>query len=250
MRSAGSLGVCPRRPGPPCDSCRPSVRIRLVPSGRGCSRRAFSARSSVISRPACRTPPHPLSLRRRHPADTERRPLLRGIRALRRPSLSAPEQPRSRRESYWWEFMRDTYATTQAVAVRRQADTMRGVASLAKLIEEISGDSSRVARNWWLSLGSDGPDDGIGAQFLRDNWDRHFAGTVCAHLDPALGRRIVMSSSPSARRSVSTWTSTWRTPRPLRRRSPWHQHELDAPKGVRKRLHNSLRLLSAEQPTP
>jgi hypothetical protein len=26
-------------------------------------------------------------------------------------------------DSYWWEFMRDTHATTQAVAVRRQADT-------------------------------------------------------------------------------------------------------------------------------
>ena len=24
-------------------------------------------------------------------------------------------------DSHWWEFMRDTYATTQAVAVRRQA---------------------------------------------------------------------------------------------------------------------------------
>jgi hypothetical protein len=29
-------------------------------------------------------------------------------------------------DSYWWEFMRDTYATTQASAVRRQADLRGG----------------------------------------------------------------------------------------------------------------------------
>lgn len=45
-------------------------------------------------------------------------------------------------ESYWWEFMRDTYATTQAVAVRRQADTHKDVASLGKLIEEVTEDPS------------------------------------------------------------------------------------------------------------
>jgi hypothetical protein len=48
---AGSLAVCPWRPEPPYVSCRPSVRIRPVPWGRGSSRRAFSTRSSVISRP-------------------------------------------------------------------------------------------------------------------------------------------------------------------------------------------------------
>ena len=38
--------------------------------------------------------------------------------------------------SYWWEFMVDTYITTQAMAVRRQADQKRGVASLARIILE------------------------------------------------------------------------------------------------------------------
>jgi Alpha/beta hydrolase family len=58
-RSAGSLAVCPRRPEPPCVSCRPSVRIRPVPSDRAFSCRAFSARSSVISRPIWWTPTTP-----------------------------------------------------------------------------------------------------------------------------------------------------------------------------------------------
>jgi hypothetical protein len=53
-------------------------------------------------------------------------------------------------ESYWWEFMRDTYGTTQAIAVRRQADTGRGVASLGKLIEEISDDAGRLTREFTL----------------------------------------------------------------------------------------------------
>ncbi len=34
-------------------------------------------------------------------------------------------------ESYWWQLMFDTYSTTQAVAVRRQADTHSDVASSA-----------------------------------------------------------------------------------------------------------------------
>ncbi len=54
--------------------------------------------------------------------------------------------------SYWWEFMRDTYATTQAVAVRRQADTHRDVASLAKLIQEIRDEPTKITREFWLSM--------------------------------------------------------------------------------------------------
>ena len=55
-------------------------------------------------------------------------------------------------DSYWWEFMRDTYGTTQAVAVRRQADTHRDAASLGKLIEEIRDDAARITREFWLGL--------------------------------------------------------------------------------------------------
>jgi hypothetical protein len=55
-------------------------------------------------------------------------------------------------DSYWWEFIRDTYATTHAVAVRRQADTHRDAASLGKLIEGIRDDGSRISREFWIGL--------------------------------------------------------------------------------------------------
>jgi hypothetical protein len=38
-------------------------------------------------------------------------------------------------ESYWWEFMTDTYATTQTTAVRRQLDSRADVASLWRLLD-------------------------------------------------------------------------------------------------------------------
>jgi hypothetical protein len=55
-------------------------------------------------------------------------------------------------DSYWWAFMRDTYVTSQAVAVRRQADRHRDVASLGRLMEEVRGDSGRITRGYWIGL--------------------------------------------------------------------------------------------------
>ena len=54
--------------------------------------------------------------------------------------------------SYWWEFMADTYGITQAVAVRRQLDTHRDVASLGKLVAEIADEPQIITRAFWLSL--------------------------------------------------------------------------------------------------
>jgi hypothetical protein len=48
--------------------------------------------------------------------------------------------------------MLDTYMTTQAVAIRRQAATRRDVASLRRLLHELSRDSDRVTRDFWLGL--------------------------------------------------------------------------------------------------
>jgi hypothetical protein len=39
-------------------------------------------------------------------------------------------------ESYWWGSLYDTYAASQAMALRRQTDTHRDVASLGKLIHD------------------------------------------------------------------------------------------------------------------
>jgi hypothetical protein len=88
-------------------------------------------------------------------------------------------------DSYWWEFMQDTYGTTQAVAVRRQADTHPDVASLGKLIEEIRGDASRITREFWLGLWDVG-DDQIKRHVAERAWEEHYAGNVGAHLDAAI----------------------------------------------------------------
>lgn len=55
-------------------------------------------------------------------------------------------------ESYWWQFMRDMYGTTQAVAVRRQADTDWRAGSLGKLIEEIGQNAELVRRASYVEL--------------------------------------------------------------------------------------------------
>lgn len=47
-------------------------------------------------------------------------------------------------DSYWWEFMFETYASTQASAVRRQADSRRDVNSLMRLIMDVRGAKQPV----------------------------------------------------------------------------------------------------------
>ena len=88
-------------------------------------------------------------------------------------------------DSYWWEFMRDTYATTQAVAVRRQADTNRDAASLGKLIEEIRDDPSRITREFWIGLW-DEPPFGFEHVIAQKGWAEQYGREVRDHLDPAI----------------------------------------------------------------
>jgi hypothetical protein len=87
-------------------------------------------------------------------------------------------------DSYWWEFMRDTYGITQAVAVRRQADTHRDVTSLGKLVSEIADDPKRITREFWLDLWN--PDEGPDELFARNAWAKQWGGEVGDHLDPAI----------------------------------------------------------------
>ena len=84
-------------------------------------------------------------------------------------------------DSFWWEFMRDTYAITQAVAVRRQADMHRDVESLGKLIAEIRDDAQTITRERWINLR-----DADEAHVAERAWATHYAGAVETHLDPAI----------------------------------------------------------------
>jgi hypothetical protein len=88
-------------------------------------------------------------------------------------------------DSYWWEFMRDTYAVSQAVAVRRQADTHRDAASLGKLVAEIRDDSRRITREFWLGLWSN-PSDAFMQMEAERGWSTQYAGSVGEHLDPSI----------------------------------------------------------------
>ena len=86
--------------------------------------------------------------------------------------------------SYWWAFMSDTYGITQAVAVRRQLDTHRDVASLGKLVSEIAEEPEIVTRSFWLRLRD--TDHPIDVQLADESWRHTFGGEVRDHLDPAI----------------------------------------------------------------
>ena len=57
-------------------------------------------------------------------------------------------------DSYWWQFMFDTYSHTQVMAVRRQADTRRGSVSLGKLLGEVAGRPQQLTRTRGLAYAS------------------------------------------------------------------------------------------------
>lgn len=89
-------------------------------------------------------------------------------------------------ESYLWEFLFDTYATTQASAVRRQADIGERAASLGRLIFEMGNSSHLLTREWWISLWREGHDDTYWQRIAEDAWAKEFGGKVGVHLDPAI----------------------------------------------------------------
>ena len=47
-------------------------------------------------------------------------------------------------DSYFWDFLRDIYAASQAVAVRRQADVDPRTITLGRLLCEVAGDAGRL----------------------------------------------------------------------------------------------------------
>jgi len=83
--------------------------------------------------------------------------------------------------SYWWTFLQETYAASQAVAIRRQADVRKDVVSLGRLIHTVKANAAHLTRDRWMAL--------WGADDLRHAsafWDAEFAGNISTHLDPAI----------------------------------------------------------------
>lgn len=89
-------------------------------------------------------------------------------------------------ESAWWEHYFNVYAETQAMAVRRQADLHRDVASLAKLVAEVSKDVKHLTPEWWIGLWDIDAGDSVEEAFARRQWEDEFGGEVGVHLDPAI----------------------------------------------------------------
>lgn len=59
-----------------------------------------------------------------------------------------PDMPR---HSVLWEYLFDTYTTSQAAAIRRLAETQDKSASLAQLLRQIGAGNEVVTREWWIS---------------------------------------------------------------------------------------------------
>jgi hypothetical protein len=54
--------------------------------------------------------------------------------------------------SAFWDFHHDNYVTTQAIAIRRQADVGRRTKSLARLITEMQSDADKLTREYFVGL--------------------------------------------------------------------------------------------------
>jgi hypothetical protein len=88
-------------------------------------------------------------------------------------------------DSYWWEFMYETYATTQAAAIRRQVDVRRDTASLLRLLNGAQRGAREITRTYWIDTLWKA-DDRIDRDMARRQWDEQYGGNVGDHLDPAI----------------------------------------------------------------
>jgi hypothetical protein len=88
-------------------------------------------------------------------------------------------------DSYWWEFMYETYAITQAAAIRRQVDVRRDTASLLRLLNAVQRGTSEITRAYWIDTLWKA-EDRIDREMARRQWDEHYGGHVGDHLDPAI----------------------------------------------------------------
>jgi hypothetical protein len=88
-------------------------------------------------------------------------------------------------DSYWWEFMFETYAITQASAVRRQADSRRDVDSLMRFIMDVGKGAAALTKTWWIDTLWN-PSHPIERYEAERQWREHFGGDVVDHLDPAI----------------------------------------------------------------
>lgn len=108
-------------------------------------------------------------------------------------------------DSYWWEFMYETYAITQAAAIRRQVDVRRGTTSLLRLLNAVRTGARGVTRSYWIDTVWNA-DDPIERDIAGRQWDEHYGGDAGDHLDPEIPRAdaAAVSAGEGVKRYVDT----------------------------------------------
>jgi hypothetical protein len=103
--------------------------------------------------------------------------------------------------SAFWDFYESNYATSQAIAVRRQADRPRRgppVRSLAVLIGEMRDSAERLTRDYYVGLLGDQLDDDRMVERAHHGFDM-LAGPG-DHLDPEISKADLASLRSDAAR--------------------------------------------------
>jgi hypothetical protein len=83
--------------------------------------------------------------------------------------------------SYFWEYLLDTYAITQATAIRRQVDPTRDVCCLLRLLTEIGADAALITKRRYIENHDPAERDEAERRFAEK-----FGGKVGERLDPQI----------------------------------------------------------------
>jgi AbiU2 len=84
-------------------------------------------------------------------------------------------------DSLFFPFLANTYGTSQAAAIRRQAESSPRVISLGRLLAEIHEEPERLSRQRFV-----GPWDAGDQERGERSFSEHFAGDVGDHVDPKI----------------------------------------------------------------
>ncbi len=88
-------------------------------------------------------------------------------------------------ESYWWDYVADTYVVTQSIAIRRQLDQGPNAVSLGRMLREMTDQPGAMTRARWLERWD--ADDPHNLFIANKQWDENFAGPDDPDaLDPAI----------------------------------------------------------------
>lgn len=107
-----------------------------------------------------------------------RRKVWQEVDAILRANSEVSELP-----SVFWDFHYDNYATTQAVAIRRQGDRDTRTSSLARLIAEMEVKADCLTREYFVGLWRN--DDAALLDLAEAAFDK-LSGVGSSHLDPAI----------------------------------------------------------------